>query len=63
MKQEEIKKTIEQQEVSWNCRYHPTNWWHEVGCPHQEWTKEELLDALVTKKKFEQSNLRGQILT
>lgn len=19
---------------TWNCRFHPTDWWHEVGCPH-----------------------------
>lgn len=21
----------------WHCRFHPTNWWHEVGCPHVKW--------------------------
>lgn len=21
----------------YNCRFHPTDWWHEVGCPH--WSK------------------------
>jgi rhamnogalacturonyl hydrolase YesR len=37
-------------DVTWTCRFHPTDWWHEVGCPHQEWTKEQLLAALVTAK-------------
>ncbi len=18
----------------WHCRFHPTDWFHEVGCPH-----------------------------
>jgi Lar family restriction alleviation protein len=34
----------------WNCRFHPTNWWHETGCPHKEWTKEEIHRALVLSK-------------
>lgn len=37
--------------VNWNCRFHPTDWWHEVGCPHKDWTKEELQEALVTAKQ------------
>lgn len=37
--------------VSWTCRFHPIDWWHEVGCPHREWTKEELQEALVNAKR------------
>ena len=35
----------------WNCRFHPTDWWHEVGCPHKTWTNDELWKALVTAKQ------------
>jgi hypothetical protein len=30
---------------TFNCRFHPTDWWHEVGCPHREWTDEQLIKA------------------
>lgn len=43
-------------EVPWACRFHPTDWFHEVGCSHCEWSKEDLLQALITKKKFELEN-------
>lgn len=46
-------------EITWNCRWGE---FHEVGCPHQEWSKEELLKALITKKRFEQS-IKGKVLT
>lgn len=29
----------------YTCRFHPTNSWHEVGCPHQDWTFDELSQA------------------
>lgn len=29
----------------WCCRHHPTHWFHEVGCPHREWTEEQLREA------------------
>lgn len=49
MKNEEQKfKDIE---VTWNCRFHPFNSWHEIGCPHKEWTKEQYRDALIMAKK------------
>lgn len=46
-------KTIDdfKTEPLWNCRFHATNYWHEVGCPHREWTTQELRDALVTAKQ------------
>ena len=54
-----IPKEIEEQQVEWHCRFHPTDWWHEVGCPHQpQWSKEDLLGALISKKKFEQLQLK-----
>jgi hypothetical protein len=34
----------------WNCRFHPTDGWHETGCPHKEWSKEQLQRALVLAK-------------
>lgn len=39
--------------ITWICRFHPTDSWHEVGCPHQEWTKEQLQAALESKKRFD----------
>lgn len=42
---------IEEIEIIFCCRCHPTDYWHEVGCPHKEWTKEQLLEALITAKK------------
>lgn len=48
--------------VNWTCRFHPYAGWHEVGCPHQTWTKEDLLGALIAKKEFDQSGLKGKTL-
>lgn len=31
---------------TWHCRFHPTESFHEVGCPHIEWTAEQLQKAL-----------------
>jgi len=55
-----MNKKIEETEIIWNCRYHPTDWWHEVGCPHMKWTKKDLQSALESKIRFEQSKL-GEI--
>jgi len=38
--------------VHWACRFHPTYWWHEVGCPHRDWSKEQLQSALSKAKKM-----------
>lgn len=43
--------------VDWSCRFHPTDGFHEIGCPHMDWTKEQLYDALLTKKEFEKEQL------
>ncbi len=37
--------------LGWICRFHPTHWFHEVGCPHMEWTHEQLLSAVRSSKK------------
>lgn len=55
--EKKLKSVLDKVEVSWNCIHR--RGMHEVGCPHKEWTKEQLLDALVSKKKFEQSGLVG----
>ena len=39
-----------QKNPHWNCRFHPNYWWHEVGCPHQSWTPEELINAIILHK-------------
>jgi hypothetical protein len=44
-------QTITVNQTGFNCRFHPTNWWHEVGCPHMEWTKEQLQAALASQKE------------
>lgn len=61
MNKKEFEEKIEAVHVSWNCIHRYDQ--HEVGCPHKDWTKEELLSALISKKKFEQSGLRGMVLT
>ena len=38
------------EKVSFCCRFHPTDWFHEVGCPHRDWSKEELIDAIKMAK-------------
>lgn len=62
MNQKEFDQKLKEVKVTWNCRFHPTDYWHEIGCPHQKWSKEDLLGALISKKKFEQSGLRGTVL-
>jgi hypothetical protein len=34
----------------WNCRFHPTDYWHEWGCPHKDWSTDELQKALISAK-------------
>ncbi len=38
---------------TWHCRFHPTDWFHEVGCPHVAWTPEQLQEALQSSKAME----------
>jgi hypothetical protein len=42
---------------TYNCRFHPTNWWHEVGCPHKDWSKEELQEALDSAKRSQELHI------
>jgi hypothetical protein len=56
--QEEID-SIKKEDIIWNCRFHPTNWYHEVGCPHMEWTKEQLQACIVSFKKFQVWNAKN----
>lgn len=49
----EILKEIDNAGIVWYCRFHPTESFHEVGCPHQQWTVEQLTNALISKKRFE----------
>lgn len=44
-------KELKDFHASYNCRFHPTDWWHEVGCPHKKWTIEELQEALDSAKQ------------
>ena len=55
-----IQQKIDKTKPVWNCH---AGVQHEIGCPHKEWTKEELLSALIGKKKFEASGIAGTILT
>jgi hypothetical protein len=32
----------------WHCRFHPFDWWHEVGCPHMDWSQNRD-DKLIAK--------------
>jgi hypothetical protein len=46
-----LRQPIENEtEITWSCRFHPTEWFHEVGCPHMKWTKKQLQEALETQK-------------
>ncbi|MGH2613126.1 MAG: hypothetical protein ACRDFB_08800 [Rhabdochlamydiaceae bacterium] len=47
-----MKKSIEDFQPVYSCRFHPIDWFHEVGCPHKtDWTKEELQKALNNSKQ------------
>lgn len=39
------------QKPTYACRFHPTDWWHVVGCSHCEWSKEQLQEALDNAKR------------
>lgn len=39
-------KTLKDFTPRYNCRFHPTDGWHEVGCPHINWSKKQLQEAL-----------------
>lgn len=46
---------------TYSCRFHSYDGWHMVGCPHREWSKEELQSALDNcKRALELSLLERQ---
>jgi hypothetical protein len=46
----------------YSCRFHPTDSFHQVGCEHVQWTKEQLQQALDTYKQTHQDGyLQGHI--
>ena len=58
-KQEAEQAKKAEENITWTCRFHPTDWFHELGCPHREWTKEEYKSALHSKKIGEQLMLEA----
>lgn len=48
-------------EKTYHCRFHPFDWFHQVGCPHMKWTQEELDEA--ERVHQEGKKLAGQTLT
>jgi hypothetical protein len=52
------RRELDRQGRTFTCRFHPTDWWHEVGCPHMVWTKEQLADAEETRQKFFDQHIR-----
>ena len=45
------EKVLDDFKPQYSCRFHPTNWWHEVGCSHKRWTKKQLQEALDNSKQ------------
>lgn len=39
---EDAFKEVGLEEETYTCRFHPTDSWHEVGCPHDKYTLSEL---------------------
>ena len=37
-------------QLHWECKNHPTDGYHEVGCPHRLWNIEDLQGALNGQK-------------
>lgn len=48
----EKEKTKQISNPIYTCRSHPSEGWHEVGCSHQSWSKEQLQEALDLSKRF-----------
>lgn len=49
---------MENKKAQYTCRHHPTDSFHEVGCEHQEWSKENLQGALNTAKLVNEAYVR-----
>jgi hypothetical protein len=45
-----LAKETNQADVKWAC----SGGTHEVGCPHRDWSREQLLQALLKRKLFDQ---------
>ena len=45
------KKELKDFTASYSCRFHPIDWWHEIGCPHMKWSEEQLQEALDMAKQ------------
>lgn len=41
----------------YSCRFHPTDGFHEVGCPHLKWAADELQLALDNAKRSQENIL------
>lgn len=46
----ERQHSLALKQLHWNCLEHPTNGYHEVGCPHRLWNLEDLQSALEGQK-------------
>lgn len=53
----QLESELREKYLSWMCRHHPTEWFHEVGCPHMTWSKEELQSALESAKISSKSQM------
>ena len=51
MKSNKELKEIKDFKPNYNCRFHPTDSWHEVGCSHQAWCVQDLQNALNNAKQ------------
>lgn len=45
------KKSLKDFNPSYTCRFHPTDSFHEVGCPHRAWGIDDLQKALNAAKQ------------
>lgn len=61
MQDKSNRKVVNGKMNLYTCRFHPTDWWHEIGCPHMKWTKKQLQEALDQAKENEQKQL--EVLT
>jgi hypothetical protein len=46
-----INKELKDFEPSYSCRFHPTDSFHEVGCPHKKWGVKDLQESLDLAKQ------------
>ena len=46
-------------QARYTCRFHPTEFFHEVGCPHRTWAISELESAVETAKESQKMLSHG----